>query len=102
MKTKRLLWGVSNCFPKGSTSNIVTDFIFRGMYVDLIQRWHEVIDPSSLLILSSENFSSNPQVCSAFDFDFDFKFLSLKKKIIIKKERKKLRSICELTNRNPL
>eukprot|EP00045_Choanoeca_perplexa_P011300 m.119190 g.119190 ORF g.119190 m.119190 type:complete len:575 (+) comp15582_c0_seq14:1513-3237(+) len=47
-------------WPKGSGSNIVRDFVFRGLYLEQIKQYHAIFPPEQLLILTDAELQSAP------------------------------------------
>eukprot|EP00041_Stephanoeca_diplocostata_P018313 m.382686 g.382686 ORF g.382686 m.382686 type:complete len:546 (+) comp20975_c0_seq3:164-1801(+) len=53
----RFEWG--KCFPSGSSSNIVKDFVVRGLYLEQIKDYHRVYHPDDLLILADQDLRTH-------------------------------------------
>lgn len=48
------------CYPAGWTSNIMSDFLARGLYAPQIVHWLTVFPPEQLLIIADEELYTNP------------------------------------------
>ncbi|EGD78555.1 hypothetical protein PTSG_12855 [Salpingoeca rosetta] len=53
-----LAFNPSLFWPRGSSSNIAFDFVYRGMYVDQLQVYDQMFGPNHVLIVASEDLQS--------------------------------------------
>jgi hypothetical protein len=49
------------CYPQGSSSNIVKDFVVRGLYLEQIKDYHAHFPPEQLMIISDKELRADPQ-----------------------------------------
>eukprot|EP01138_Halocafeteria_seosinensis_P011296 gb/GECG01011539.1/.p1 GENE.gb/GECG01011539.1/~~gb/GECG01011539.1/.p1 ORF type:complete len:642 (+),score=57.98 gb/GECG01011539.1/:1-1926(+) len=54
------LWGTSSCYPVGTNSNIVKDFVARGLYMAQIKHWLKYYSRDQLLVISDADLKEEP------------------------------------------
>jgi len=65
-----LKWGVDKCWPRGSDSNIVKDFVVRGLYLEQIKLFNEHFGEEQLLIIEHDDLKYRTDVTMRAVFDF--------------------------------
>ena len=64
------MWGKERCWPRGSDSNIVKDFVVRGLYLEQIKVFHEHFGEEQLLIIEHDDLKYRTDVTMKAVFDF--------------------------------
>lgn len=57
----RFMWGTKNCYPSGSNSNIVRDYVARGIYMAQITHWLKYYSADQLLVIADEDLKQQPR-----------------------------------------